>query len=138
MCRAVRRSTIATGRRDSAERRHFGWTWTRLPGVAGRGLEALAAAFGVEPNIADLATVVTQRLETEPSAADWSAVLTVVGILITIDSRNIKRLRDKHRIPKSQRSVMAQMVAAHNPDVDPDDFVGRVLALVGAALAASS
>ena len=103
--------------------------------MAGRELEALAAAFGVEPDIADLATVISQRLETEPSAADWSAVLTVLGILITIDSRNIKRLRDQHRIPKSQRSVMAQMVAAHNPDVDPDDFVGRVLALVGAALA---
>lgn len=110
----------------------------QTPRVAGRGLKALSAAFGVEPDVADLATVITRRLETNPSAADWSAVLAVLGILITIDSRNIKRLRDGHRIPKSQRSVMAQMVAAYNPDVDPDDFVGRVLALIGAALAAPS
>ena len=106
--------------------------------MAGRELEALAAAFGVAPDISDLATVITQRLEAEPSSADLSAVFTVVGILITIDSRNIKRLRDRHRIPKAQRSVMARMVAAYKPDVDPDDFVGRVLALIGAAMAGPS
>ena len=59
----------------------------------------------------------------------------MIGILTKIDSRNIKRLRDTHRIPKTQRSVMAQMVAAYKPDVDSDDLVGRVLALIGAALA---
>ena len=35
----------------------------QTPVVASRELKALAAAFGVEPDISDLATVITQRLE---------------------------------------------------------------------------
>lgn len=101
-----------------------------------RGLEALAEAFGVEPDLFEVAAVITQRLEAEPTGADLSAVASVVGVLLSIDSRNIKRLRDAHRIPKAQRVVMAEMVAGHNPDVNADDFVGRVLIVLRAALAA--
>ena len=101
-----------------------------------RRLKTLAEAFGVESDLFEVASVITQRLENEPTAADLSSVASVVGILLSIDSRNIKRLRDAHRIPKAQRALMVKMVAGHNPDVDADDFVGRVLIVVGTALAA--
>ena len=96
----------------------------------------MAAVLDVAPDIAALATAITERLQIEPSEANWSAVIEVVAILVMQDSRNISRLKKGHSVPQVQRSTMASMVAACNPGVDPDHFVEQVLHDVGAALAA--